>query len=128
MFFGRKDTTTASIVSTQNINQTLSRVGVDTENEFENFVEHEIGGIVGLVFGILFSAAMVLAAWVTYRRHRARNEEYRRDMKVFLKSKRNAGVYMDTTVEGTPTIVTKDSVYTSLRQQDLHEYDSGEEI
>lgn len=59
---------------------------------------------------------------------RARNEEYRRDMKVFLKSKRNAGVYMDTTVEGTPTIVTKDSVYTSLRQQDLHEYDSGEEI
>ncbi|XP_061164966.1 uncharacterized protein LOC133173918 [Saccostrea echinata] len=128
MFWGRGDSDTTTIVpTTENIsNQTLTDGG-ESENKFETFVEHEIGGIVGLVFGLLFSAALILAAWITYRRHRARNEEYRRDMEVFLKSKRNAGVYVDTTVDTPPIVRQKDAVYDSL-QQDLYEHDSEEEF
>lgn len=85
-----------------------------------------------MIFGLLFSAALILAAYISYRRHRARNEEYQRDMKVFLNSKRNAGVYMDTTVESSdPIVVTrnnKDAVYAALRQPDLYEQESDEEF
>lgn len=46
-------------------------------------------------------------------------------MKVFLNSKRNAGVYMDTTVESSdPIVVTrnnKDAVYAALRQPESDE-------
>lgn len=60
------------------------------------------------------------------------NEDYQRDMKVFLNSKRNAGVYMDTTVESSdPIVVTrnnKDAVYAALRQPDLYEQESDEEF
>ncbi|XP_052720123.1 uncharacterized protein LOC128191838 [Crassostrea angulata] len=136
MFWSNKDPRiTTSIVSTESTqgNQTLPPVGTGgSENEFESFVEHEIGGIVGLIFGLLFSAALILAAYISYRRHRARNEEYQRDMKVFLNSKRNAGVYMDTTVESSdPIVVTrnnKDAVYAALRQPDLYEQESDEEF
>nr|XP_022327233.1 uncharacterized protein LOC111126702 [Crassostrea virginica] len=100
-------------------------------NGFETFVEHEIGAIVGLIFGLLFSGALILAAYITYRRHRARNEEYKRELKVFQNSKRNAGVYMDTTVETPPMKIrggSKDAVYASLRQPVLYEPDSDEEF
>lgn len=53
-------------------------------------------------------------------------------MKVFLNSKRNAGVYMDTTVESSdPIVVTrnnKDAVYAALRRPDLYEQESDEEF
>lgn len=53
-------------------------------------------------------------------------------MKVFLNSKRNAGVYMDTTVESSdPIVVTrnnKDAVYAALRQPGLYEQESDEEF
>ncbi|XP_062580623.1 uncharacterized protein LOC134242534 isoform X2 [Saccostrea cucullata] len=72
MFFGKGNPpdTTSIVPTTEKIsNQTLTDGG-GSENKFETFVEHEIGGIVGLIFGLLFSAALILAAWITYRRHR----------------------------------------------------------